>query len=133
MGISGIGRTALKAIPVLTLLYLVLRGLGGFPRACLSGALIGSLSGDILLDLPYPGIFIFGLVSFLVAHLFYTVLFFRYAKRPDGVQKTTIAALVLLAGAMKLEMTGSEVAEIFKEIQKQPGCQPDVFNGSKYP
>lgn len=100
MGVSGIGRTALKAIPVITLLALVVRGVRGFPGVCLSGALIGSVAGDILLDLPYPGLFIFGLVSFLVAHLFYTVLFFRYAKRPDRVQKTVIGALVLLASAM---------------------------------
>jgi uncharacterized membrane protein YhhN len=100
MDISGIGRTVLKAIPVITLFILVLRTVDGFPRACLSGALIGSVSGDILLDLPSAGIFIFGLVSFLVAHLFYTVLFFRYATRPDGAEKAAIAVLVLLAGVM---------------------------------
>jgi uncharacterized membrane protein YhhN len=100
LDIVGIGRTVLKAIPVSTLLVLVLRDLRGFVRICLVGALLGSVSGDILLDLPSTKVFIFGLVAFLVGHLFYTVLFFRHAKRPDGFDKLMIAALVVLAGVM---------------------------------
>jgi uncharacterized membrane protein YhhN len=100
LDIVGIGRTVLKAIPVSTLLVLVLRDLRGFVRICLVGALLGSVCGDILLDLPSTKVFIFGLVAFLVGHLFYTVLFFRHAKRPDGFDKLMIAALVVLAGVM---------------------------------
>jgi len=100
MGMAGIGRTVLKAIPVGTLMVLVLRDMRGFARICLTGALLGSVCGDILLDLPYANLFIFGLVAFLVAHLFYTVLFFRYAKSPDGFGKVMMAGLVLFAGVM---------------------------------
>jgi len=100
MGMAGIGRTVLKAIPVCTLMVLVLRDMRGFARICLTGALLGSVCGDILLDLPYANLFIFGLVAFLVAHLFYTVLFFRYAKSPDGFGKVMMAGLVLFAGVM---------------------------------
>jgi uncharacterized membrane protein YhhN len=100
MDMVGIGRTVLKAIPVSTLMVLVLRDMRGFVRICLTGALLGSVCGDILLDLPYANIFIFGLVAFLVAHLFYTVLFFRYAKSPDGIGKVLMAGLVLFAGVM---------------------------------
>jgi uncharacterized membrane protein YhhN len=100
MDMAGIGRTVLKAIPVSTLMVLVLRDMRGFVRICLTGALLGSVCGDILLDLPYANIFIFGLVAFLVAHLFYTVLFFRYAKSPDGIGKVLMAGLVLFAGVM---------------------------------
>ena len=96
----GIGRTVLKAIPVSTLMVWVLRDMRGFVRICLTGALLGSVCGDILLDLPYANVFIFGLVAFLVAHLFYTVLFFRYAKSPDGIGKVVMAGLVLFAGLM---------------------------------
>ena len=96
----GIGRTVLKAIPVSTLIVLVLRDMRGFARFCLTGALLGSVCGDILLDLPYANLFIFGLVAFLVAHLCYTVLFFRYAKSPDGFGKVMMAGLVLFAGVM---------------------------------
>ena len=54
----GIGRTVLKAIPVGTLMVLVLRDMRGFVRICLTGALLGSVCGDILLDLPYANVFI---------------------------------------------------------------------------
>lgn len=100
MDMVGIGRTILKAVPVSTLMILVFRDMRGFVRICLTGALLGSVCGDILLDLSYANIFIFGLVAFLVAHLFYTVLFFRYAKSPDGFGKVTIGGLVLFSGAM---------------------------------
>jgi uncharacterized membrane protein YhhN len=100
MDMAGIGRTILKAVPVTTLMVLVFRDMRGFVRICLTGALVGSLCGDILLDLSYANIFIFGLAAFLVAHLFYAVLFFRYAKSPDGSGKVTIAGLLLFAGLM---------------------------------
>lgn len=100
MNMGGIGRTILKAIPVTTLLVLVLRDLRGFAGTCLAGALFFSVCGDILLDLPYTNIFVFGLVAFLIGHLFYTLLFFRYAKRPDGFGKLVIAGLGLFAGLM---------------------------------
>lgn len=100
MDVAGIGRTFLKAIPVGTLMILVLRDTRGFVRICLTGALLGSVCGDVLLDLPYANIFIFGLAAFLAAHLFYTVLFFRYAKSPDKSGKLMIAGLVLFAGVM---------------------------------
>jgi uncharacterized membrane protein YhhN/GNAT superfamily N-acetyltransferase len=97
---GGMGRTVLKALPVSTLIVLVLRDIRGFPRIFMTGALLGSLCGDVLLDLPHPGLFIYGLVAFLIAHLFYTVLFFRYAKPPDAFQKIMIAGLILFAGLM---------------------------------
>ena len=100
MDMVGIGRTVLKAIPVSTLMVLVLRDMRGLARICLTGALLGSVCGDILLDLPYANLFIFGLVAFLVGHLFYTVLFFWYAKSPDGFAKVMMAGLVLFAGVM---------------------------------
>ncbi|MFO7665328.1 MAG: lysoplasmalogenase [Desulfobacterales bacterium] len=100
MDVAGIGRTVLKAIPVSTLIVLVFRDMRSFVRICLAGALIGSVCGDILLDLPYANVFIFGLVSFLTGHIFYTVLFFRYAKSPDRFDKAIIAGLILFAGVM---------------------------------
>ena len=100
INMGGIGRTILKAIPVSTLLILALLDMRGFARICLTGALLCSVCGDILLDLPYTNIFIFGLVAFLVGHLFYTVLFFRYAKSPNGFGKLIIAGLVIFAGVI---------------------------------
>ena len=100
MDLGGMGRTVLKALPVSALILLVLRDIRGFPGIFMTGALLGSVCGDVLLDLPHPGLFIYGLVAFLIAHLFYTVLFFRYAKPPDPFQKTMIAGLILFAGLM---------------------------------
>ncbi|MDP1992479.1 MAG: lysoplasmalogenase, partial [Syntrophales bacterium] len=38
--------------------------------------------------------------AFLIGHLFYAVLFFRYAKSPDGFGKATVLGLVIFAGVM---------------------------------
>ncbi len=97
---GGIGRTVLKAIPVSTLIVLVLRDIRGFPVILLTGALLGSVCGDVLLDLPGAGFFIYGLAAFLAAHVFYSVLFFRYAKRPSGSDMAVIAGLIIFAGLM---------------------------------
>ena len=100
MDMVGIGRTALKSIPVSTLIVLMLRDMRGYARICLIGALLCSVCGDILLDLPYAHFFIFGLVAFLVGHVFYAVLFFRFAKSPDRFGITMMAALVIFAVMM---------------------------------
>jgi len=97
---GGIGRTALKALPVSTLILLVLRDLRGFPSIFMTGALLGSVCGDVLLDIPHAGLFIYGLVAFLMAHLFYTVLFFRFAEKPGSTDMAVIAGLALFAGLM---------------------------------
>jgi uncharacterized membrane protein YhhN len=61
---------------VLILLIAVLGGKAGDPfyRYAITTGLLCSLAGDVLLMLPSDH-FIAGLVSFLVAHLFYTVAF----------------------------------------------------------
>lgn len=100
LDMAGVGRTLLKAIPVSMLMVLVLREMRGFVRTCLTGALLGSVCGDVLLDLASANLFLFGLAAFLAAHLFYTLLFFRYAKKPAGFEKATIAGLLLFAGVM---------------------------------
>lgn len=115
LDVSGIVRTLLKAIPVSTLTVLVLRETRGFPRIGLSGALIGSVCGDVFLDLPYHGLFLFGLVSFLVGHVFYATLFFRFAQRPDGVEKAGITGLAAFAALMMW---------LFRNID--PGLYPPV-------
>ncbi|RJR32225.1 MAG: lysoplasmalogenase [Desulfobacteraceae bacterium] len=99
--VVGVGRTLLKAVPVGTLLVLVLREMRGFARICLGGAMAGSVCGDILLDLPYQNLFVFGLLAFLIAHLFFNVLFFRHAKRPAaGYEKVLTGGLIGFGGVM---------------------------------
>ncbi|MCJ8499929.1 lysoplasmalogenase [Desulfatitalea alkaliphila] len=115
LGVPGIGRSLLKAVPVSTLAVLVLREMSGLPRVALAGALIGSACGDFLLDLPGEDFFVFGLAAFLTGHLFYTGLFFRYASRPDGAGLAVIAGLVVFAGFMMWLFRGIE-----------PGLYPPV-------
>ena len=67
----------IKGIPVASLLIFTLIVKRGPVRAYLASGLFFSLAGDILFDLDYPRFFIFGLGCFLLAHLFYIVLFLR--------------------------------------------------------
>jgi uncharacterized membrane protein YhhN len=100
LGIDGVSRTIMKAVPVATLLVLVLRSMRGLPGAGLACALFFSVCGDIFLDLPHEELFIFGLLAFLLAHLFYTALFFRYAEGPDALQTAIIGGLAVFAASM---------------------------------
>ncbi|MFP3981859.1 MAG: lysoplasmalogenase [Desulfobacterales bacterium] len=100
MDITGIVRTVFKAVPVSTLLVMVISEMNGFSRICLAGALFGSVCGDVLLDLPGQNVFVFGLAAFLAGHLFYTVLFFRNAARPGETEKVVIAGLIFFAGVL---------------------------------
>lgn len=100
LDLGGIGRTLIKALPVSILIVLVLRDVRGFPRVFLSGALVGSVCGDVLLDLPNAALFVYGLAAFLMAHIFYTVLFFRYARKPLAFDMAVIAGLILFGGLM---------------------------------
>ncbi len=57
-----------------------------FARSPVLGfALALSTVGDVLLDLDPVRLFVFGLGSFLVAHLIYTFLFVRSRRRPLGL------------------------------------------------
>ena len=100
MDITGPFRTLFKAIPVSTLLVLVIYQMSGFARICLTGALLGSVCGDVLLDQSGQNLFVFGLAAFLAGHIFYTLLFLRNAARPDNTEKLVIAGLICFAGVL---------------------------------
>lgn len=68
---------AVKALPILLLLYWVLRSSAFRGRILLGLAVLFSAVGDVVLDLAFQGSFIAGLVSFLIAHIFYVILFAR--------------------------------------------------------
>jgi uncharacterized membrane protein YhhN len=85
----------------------IIKGLSVGPLAVLAFAagspLLGlalavSTVGDVLLDLDPDRLFVFGLGSFLVAHLVYISVFVRNRSRtvPLGVPRLLAAALVLL-------------------------------------
>ena len=70
--------------------------LAGSPM--LGAALALSTLGDVLLDLDPVGLFVFGLGSFLVAHLVYISVFIRNRRRtvPLGAPRVLLAVGVLL-------------------------------------
>jgi uncharacterized membrane protein YhhN len=67
-----------KALPIFILLYVVQIKLIGLSRILVSAALLLSASGDILLALELQQGFIYGLLAFAFAHLFYTACFYRW-------------------------------------------------------
>lgn len=71
----------LKMLPVLTLLIIVFRSIVNKKDYLLLFALLFSALGDFFLDYNRDGWFIFGLGSFLIAHLFYTTCFWPLQKK----------------------------------------------------
>lgn len=73
-------------------------------RLVLLGALVGSLAGDVFLMLS-PNLFIPGLASFLVAHLFYIALF-RQGQRWFPSKAALAAVLAVGAGMYAIVWNG---------------------------
>lgn len=87
-----------KPLPVLCLLLLALRhGRGSYPRGLAAGFL-ASAAGDLLLELP--GLFLQGLLAFLLAHLCYAAAFTLESRRLAPTRALPFAAVVatILAG-----------------------------------
>lgn len=76
----------LKPFLLIPLMIAVFRSIGFFNKTWLFLALTFSWMGDILLLFVFKGssFFIFGLISFLIAHLFYVFLFIKELKKTGG-------------------------------------------------
>ena len=68
----------IKTIPIICLALWVLLNIKGKAGLLLGIGLICSGAGDILLELPVKGLFEAGMGAFILAHLFYIVLFIRH-------------------------------------------------------
>ncbi len=93
----------IKGLAVSILAAIALSLVRGRGRMLLSIALLCSSLGDILLALRNGNYFVFGLLSFLVAHLFFITLWLRHWATPletTGKQKLLIVALILFLAAM---------------------------------
>lgn len=87
-----------KGLAVSPLALLVWQGLQGKDGKLLSVALVFSSLGDIFLALRNGNYFVFGLLSFLVAHLFFIALWRRNWPAPlriSSLQKSVLTALTL--------------------------------------
>jgi uncharacterized membrane protein YhhN len=97
------GSVVIKGLSVAPLALIALRQLVGGDRWLLAGALLLSALGDVFLDLTGEQWFVYGLGSFLIAHLFYIVLFVRQWRRRLAARaaRSIVAALfVVFAAAM---------------------------------
>ena len=66
-----------KTIPILCLAMLAFRTIPGVKGILIGIGMLFSGGGDILLEIDGVGLFVYGLGSFLVAHLFYIAAFIR--------------------------------------------------------
>ena len=89
-------QTVIKGLAVSSLAPLVWHWLRGNDGKLLSVALAFSSLGDVLLALPGGKYFVFGLLSFLIAHLFFIAVWRRNWPTPLRVTNRQQATLVLL-------------------------------------
>jgi uncharacterized membrane protein YhhN len=71
------GSVVVKALGVSPLVFFALRTVKDRDGLILGTSLIFSVGGDVFLGLDRENFFVFGLASFLIAHVFYIVLFVR--------------------------------------------------------
>ena len=97
------GGVFVKGLSVSPLAVIALRQLKGSNGVLLAGALLLSSLGDVFLALRGEQWFVYGLGSFLVAHLFYITLFVRNWPRPFVASLAhRSVALLLLAFAVAM-------------------------------
>lgn len=97
------GSVVLKAMGVTPLALFALRTLTDRDGLILGTSLIFSVGGDVFLGLGREDFFVFGLGSFLIAHLFYIFLFIRsmpIRMNTSPLQKGGAAALILYSVVM---------------------------------
>lgn len=93
----------IKGLAVFSLAAIAFSLVRGRGRTLLSLALLFSSLGDIFLALRNGNYFVFGLLSFLVAHLFFITLWIRHWDMPlqtNGKQKLLVVILLLFMVAM---------------------------------
>ncbi len=91
-------RLLAKPVPALALAALTLEPPQDRYRRCLAAGLLLSALGDVLLELA-PGLFVFGLAAFLLAHLAYIAAFLTDTRRLCVVRGLPV---VVLGAAMYL-------------------------------
>jgi len=86
-----------KSIPVFCLLSIALIRVSGVRKVLFAGALLFSGIGDILLEIGGKRMFLYGLGTFMAAHLFYIAAFFR---RPlqKGAGRLSAAGMIAAFG-----------------------------------
>jgi Predicted membrane protein len=97
------GSVVIKGLSVSPLAWIAFRQLVGSDRLLLAGALLLSALGDVFLGLGGEQWFVYGLSSFLIAHVFYIALFVRQWPHPPAAsapRRVVAALLIVFAAAM---------------------------------
>ena len=97
------GSVVIKVLAVAPLALIAFRVLRNRDGLILGNSLSFSTLGDMFLGLDGERLFIFGLCSFLIAHLLYVVLFVRNWPEParaSAGQKALAAVLIIFSAAM---------------------------------
>jgi uncharacterized membrane protein YhhN len=96
------GSVAIKVLSIAPLALIAFRVLRDRDGLMLGNSLSFSTLGDMFLGLDADRLFIFGLASFLIAHLLYIVLFARNRPEPriNGSQKMLAVLLVIFSASM---------------------------------
>lgn len=97
------GSVVIKVLSIAPLALVAFRMLRNRDGLILANSLSFSTLGDMFLGIDGEKLFVFGLVSFLIAHLLYIVLFVRNRRKPkiaSGSQKIIAAVLMFFSAAM---------------------------------
>ena len=88
------GSYLIKPLPILIMAYLSVLYLKGSIKYLMTAAFLFSAVGDVLLDVGRDRLFVPGLVSFLIAQIFYSVVFakeFKFRK-----ERLLVAAAIII-------------------------------------
>ena len=88
-------------MPILMLFVYVNTKLSSTFSKLIFFALLFSMAGDVFL-MPYYDIFIFGLSSFLIAHIFYIVAFLKGNKLIEGIKNNIFFVIFLILAYIPL-------------------------------
>jgi Predicted membrane protein len=94
------GSVVIKVLSIAPLALIAFRMLRNRDGLMLGNSLSFSTLGDMFLGIDGEKLFVFGLASFLIAHLLYIVLFMRNSKHARAGQKAFAALLMIFTAAM---------------------------------
>ena len=93
------GSYILKPLPILIMAYLSFSYLKGDVKYLMTSAFLFSAAGDVLLDLGRTKFFVPALVSFLIAHVLYSIVFakdFKFKKQRLIIVGTLIVYVIII-------------------------------------
>ena len=101
----------IKIIPMLFLVFVSFQQMESISDKVFSVGLVFSTIGDFILDYNGTAWFIFGLGSFLIAHIFYLI-----SLKPVEVKRVPAVVAYLLYGIVMFSIIGSSLGKLFLPV-----------------